>query len=329
MPRRVTEAEIRRAAQQAGIPYRLFYAVVGQESGGRSGAVSPAGARGAAQLMPGTAKALEQRYKIDTSTPFGNLLGGAYYLREQKDRFKTWRLALAAYNAGPGRIKEYGGIPPIKETQNYVRNIMAKAGALTGGESPALGPQETGLQQTPMGPSAPSLTPRDVALQGLRDLSEGDYNPLEGLQGLQEAARAAERAQVAPSTPISSTALSEPQSPARGGGVTYSGEELTHQTSGLAGYPARDIFGKPGTPFLAPESGRVVRLSGRGGTKGGYYGWSIYFQGDSGRKYYIQHLNKDRARRGRYKAGAPLGTISAWEGGAPHAHVGVRESKRR
>jgi murein DD-endopeptidase MepM/ murein hydrolase activator NlpD len=114
------------------------------------------------------------------------------------------------------------------------------------------------------------------------------------------------------------------------GGFTYRGEKLTHDTDGLPGYPAIDMFAKPGTPFLAPENGRIIRLSGRGGTSGNVYGWSVYFQGESGRRYFITHLNKQRAPRGaRLKAGQPIGTVSAWSGGDPHAHVGIREPRRR
>lgn len=108
-----------------------------------------------------------------------------------------------------------------------------------------------------------------------------------------------------------------------GRGITYSGQKTTHKTDGLSGFPAVDIFAKPGTPFLAPESGKVVRLSGRGGTKGQVFGWSVYFKGDSGRVYFITHLNSKRAPIGSYRAGAVLGTVSPWSGGATHAHVGV------
>jgi hypothetical protein len=75
--------------------------------------------------MPGTAAALGQRYGIDTSTPLGNLTGGAYYLGEQLKRFGgNARLAVAAYNAGPGAVAKYNGVPPYAETQRYVQNVI-------------------------------------------------------------------------------------------------------------------------------------------------------------------------------------------------------------
>ncbi|WAT17549.1 lytic transglycosylase domain-containing protein [Aurantiacibacter sp. MUD11] len=101
----------------------LLEAVVWQESRWREGAVSPAGARGLAQLMPGTARDLG----VDPDNPLANLEGGARYLREQLDRFDgDLELALAAYNAGPGRVIRAGGIPRIRETQVYVASIMGR-----------------------------------------------------------------------------------------------------------------------------------------------------------------------------------------------------------
>ena len=90
-----------------------------QESGWNPTAKSHKGALGLAQLMPATARYL----RVDPLDPEENLEGGARYLRKQFDRFKSWRLALAAYNAGPNAVKRHGGIPPYKETQNYVRII--------------------------------------------------------------------------------------------------------------------------------------------------------------------------------------------------------------
>ncbi len=103
----------------------------------------------------------------------------------------------------------------------------------------------------------------------------------------------------------------------------------THDTAGLSGYPAVDYFGSPGTPVLAPEDGRVYRHSGRGGTSGQIYGVSLYFAGSgTGNDYFITHLAKV-APIGSYKKGAVIGTIGAWTGGAPHAHVGIRGSGGR
>ena len=101
----------------------LIEALVWQESRWRSGAVSPVGARGLAQLMPGTARELG----VDASDPFANLEGGARYLRAQLDRFDgNVENALAAYNAGPGRVIKSGGVPRIRETQGYVAAIMGR-----------------------------------------------------------------------------------------------------------------------------------------------------------------------------------------------------------
>lgn len=101
----------------------LLEALVWQESRWRPGAVSPAGARGLAQLMPGTARQMG----VNPNDPHANLEGGARYLRMQLDAFGgDLEKALAAYNAGPGRVQAAGGIPRIRETQNYVASIMAR-----------------------------------------------------------------------------------------------------------------------------------------------------------------------------------------------------------
>ena len=101
----------------------LLEALVWQESRWREGAVSPAGARGLAQLMPGTARDLG----VDPNDPSANLEGGARYLWAQLDAFGgDIEKALAAYNAGPGRVHKAGGIPRIRETQNYVASILGR-----------------------------------------------------------------------------------------------------------------------------------------------------------------------------------------------------------
>ena len=113
----------RDAARRYGVPEDLFLRLVQQESGWNTGALSPKGAIGLAQLMPETAA----RLGVDAADPDENLDGGARYLRQQYDTFGTWQLALAAYNAGPGAVQQYSGIPPYAETQNYVLAIWGSS----------------------------------------------------------------------------------------------------------------------------------------------------------------------------------------------------------
>ncbi len=109
----------REAARRHKVPEELFLRLVQQESGWNPNAVSNKGALGLAQLMPATAR----RLRVDPSDPSENLDGGARYLARQFKRFKSWRLALAAYNAGPEAVRKYDGVPPYDETRNYVKII--------------------------------------------------------------------------------------------------------------------------------------------------------------------------------------------------------------
>ena len=112
----------RTTAQRHGVPADLFLRLIQQESGWNPNARSHKGAMGLAQLMPATARALD----VNPSDVGQNLEGGARYLRTQFNTFGSWRLALAAYNAGPGAVQKYGGVPPYRETQNYVRIIWGQ-----------------------------------------------------------------------------------------------------------------------------------------------------------------------------------------------------------
>lgn len=110
----------REAARRHRVPEDLFLRLVQQESAWNPTAVSHKGAIGLAQLMPGTARLL----RVNPRDPRENLDGGARYLREQYERFGNWRLALAAYNAGPGAVERHDGVPPFRETRDYIRRIM-------------------------------------------------------------------------------------------------------------------------------------------------------------------------------------------------------------
>lgn len=115
------EAAIQRAAANYGLNADLIRAVIGTESAGKQGAVSDKGAQGLMQLMPATAK---QYGVADPFDPEQNIDGGSKYLSYLFTRYSgDTKLALAAYNAGEGTVDKYGGIPPYKETKEYVRKI--------------------------------------------------------------------------------------------------------------------------------------------------------------------------------------------------------------
>lgn len=126
------DALIESAAAKHGVEPDLVKAVVRAESGFNPSAVSPAGARGLMQLMPGTARALGVS---DAFNPEQNIDAGVRYLKQQIDRFGDVRLALAAYNAGPAAVAKYGGVPPYRETQNYVNRVLSYRSAYGGNGS--------------------------------------------------------------------------------------------------------------------------------------------------------------------------------------------------
>ncbi|MDX9790831.1 MAG: transglycosylase SLT domain-containing protein [Candidatus Kapaibacterium sp.] len=117
----IYETIINEASDKYGIPSELIKAVITAESAGRNIAKSKVGAKGLMQLMDATAKELGV---TDSFDPLQNINGGTLYLRRMLDKFNNDRnLALAAYNAGPGNVEKYGGIPPFKETENYIIKV--------------------------------------------------------------------------------------------------------------------------------------------------------------------------------------------------------------
>jgi soluble lytic murein transglycosylase-like protein len=116
-------ADIQAASQKYGVPSALIEAVIQQESGFNPNAQSSAGAGGLMQLMPATARGLGV---TDVYNAAQSIDAGTHYLRDQLNRFGgNVRLALAAYNAGPGAVAAYGGVPPYGETQRYVADVLA------------------------------------------------------------------------------------------------------------------------------------------------------------------------------------------------------------
>ncbi|WP_307000098.1 lytic transglycosylase domain-containing protein [Lederbergia panacisoli] len=115
------ETIIQKASEVYNLPAKLIKSIIKHESNFNPTTVSSAGATGLMQLMPQTAKGLGV---TDIFDPLQNVMGGSKYLRNMLDKYDgNLTFALAAYNAGPGNVDKYGGIPPFKETQNYVRKV--------------------------------------------------------------------------------------------------------------------------------------------------------------------------------------------------------------
>jgi hypothetical protein len=134
------------AAKKYNLPVDLLKAVARAESNFNPQAQSRAGAQGIMQLMPATAKSLGVTDPFD---PEQSIMGGAKYLSQMLGKFSgNTQLALAAYNAGPGNVLKYGGIPPFKETQKYVKKVMAySAENLTAGTVSAGKPDASNTPQ--------------------------------------------------------------------------------------------------------------------------------------------------------------------------------------
>jgi Transglycosylase SLT domain len=183
---------VTRFSKQYGVNPEFAMAILRQESGGNPNARSPAGAMGLMQLMPQTAAGLGVKNAFD---PIQNIEGGVKYLRQQLQQFKgDERWAAAAYNAGPGAVQKYHGIPPYRETQNYVQKVMANMGkkSLIGTTVSGMGghnwpsvPPVTAMSSLPT-TFAPSVNPTAVTQQVFaRPMNQG--KPLTNIPNLPKA----------------------------------------------------------------------------------------------------------------------------------------------
>ena len=138
------DAIFEEAASLYNVPLNLLKAMGKAESGFDANAVSPAGAQGVMQLMPATARSLGVENPFDARS---NIMGGAKYISQQLNKYNgNIDLALAAYNAGSGNVAKYGGVPPFKETRNYIQRIKGYMNSdLTTGKTVESTNVETGI----------------------------------------------------------------------------------------------------------------------------------------------------------------------------------------
>jgi hypothetical protein len=219
------QLEADKAADRYKIPRHIFRALVGAESSWVVDAKSPVGATGLTQLMPKTAAGLG----VDPLDPIQNLDGGARYLRQQIDRFGSIRLGLAAYNAGPGNVEKYGGVPPFKETQRYVAKITAAVPTEAQAQKVKPNKQQTVTRPLLSIPPPANLTDTsplagagaaDVAFENLGRIARGE-DPSRSLAALVDSVAATptpSRQSPAPVTPTPSPSPVNPETATRPAG---------------------------------------------------------------------------------------------------------------
>lgn len=168
------DAIFQKASEKYDVPVSLLKAIGKAESDFNPNAVSGAGAQGVMQLMPATAKSLGVTNSFDAEQ---NIMGGAKYIKQMLDRYDgNTKLALAAYNAGSGNVQKYGGIPPFKETQNYVKKVMAYAGETLTAGNYTIG-QNQAINRTNKANTADTSLQNQIeqSILNFKELTQEDY----------------------------------------------------------------------------------------------------------------------------------------------------------
>lgn len=233
---------IEQAGRAHNVDPRLLSLVMGQESAGNPGTVSPKGASGLMQVMPATGAEMGATNLKD---PAQNIFAGAKYLSQQLDKYQDPAIALAAYNAGPGAVDKHGGIPPFPETQGYVKKIM---GAYQGGGAPAKSQDMPGLPPTSgAGPAAEAdpfsslMAKAGGAPQSGKAAAQPDADPFSTLMA--KAGSESAKAPAAPTAqPVSVAGMSNTDLALAG--AKKSVVDLGHGISHLVGSPAEYLENK-------------------------------------------------------------------------------------
>lgn len=355
-----------KAARQAGVPPALYESLIlNGERSYHGWEHSPAGAFGPAQLMPGTAASLAHKYGVNVNTVYGNLLAGAHYLSEQLQAFGgNPRKAVAAYNAGPGNVDKYGGVPPFKQTQDYVQRVLGGAA----GRGNVAAPVAPAPRSTPLSfvtapkatlTSAPAPDIASMLADSIGKIGQG-YTASETLDAVTPqilgAWMAPSKLSVAPGrivTPRTSSpapqpvpgAPVQPPAPLRGGAVSpiqgkligtpYSGTHAKQfnvqgGSDNWESENAVDVAAPKGTPIRAVTNGVIGPQFGSLGSGGRFAGLRLHLVG-GGNEFYYAHLS--RFAKGvkpgtRVRKGQVIG-YSGEANGVEHLHFAAQKGDPR
>lgn len=313
--------EITRVANQYGIPANVYIGLIRQESSFNQHARSPVGAIGYAQLMPGTARGLG----VNPNNPHQNLIGGAKYLRQQLDKFGDIRKALAAYNAGPGAVSKYGGIPPYAETQNYVKQVMKYAGIYSG--AGGSGASAASVETVP--PQISYASPELARSPTLPTLARTPIRGVMGTSVRSPTLRVTPLSILNPSVSGGSFGMDQTGQPAsigyplgKTGKIIGTPNSGTHNLGNWQSDNAVDIAVPKGTPVYAVSDGVIGSRIGSLGKGGRFAGLRVNLIG-KGNAYYYAHLSKLAVHAGQHVRRGQLLGYSGVANGVAHLHFGV------